>query len=697
MPALSGDQCITTVMLYHWMHATHASVSMEKCCVQITPAFLNQLYQQEVSSVAFICSLLVRKLMLNSYLLATSKTISELVLKASRQLPLSRRKVKSCFLSSDGLQCFDCVNTPMTECKKVICAEGEICVAQNIFSVFGNNDIVQACIDAKSQSADGDVCITDLDVLIELEIIPLEIASLFAGTLILCDSNLCNSQARLQDTCSPRTSTSAPVEFLDSCYFDSADGGVIEHGETFSSGCGDCVCNDGDIQCSKGKCPDLICAVGIDFGSFEFCEDDSFCLFLTEVIPGIGVTLNTGECILKSDWPHNNDTTGPLRDGNARVCSQNFCNLEDIIPVVPDSCDYNGRTYSHLEAYNPDECNTCTCVGGTIKCTRLPCSQGEAVFCGDSSQAPELDQCTASYSPLEQYLVGAASAQEVCTIAVRTITPPTTTSSTVSPTSTPDSGERTTRSGGTSSSCITEEGNQLKDGETSTVGPCQWIDVIITFKVDYDLIKDSLKEFEREFIDAMSLLLRVPRDDVVVNEVNDGDLQVEHKGMKLMADSLMISVEPPSSPSSTKPTFYVIIAICCALSFLILIIGTVCIASAVMRRKSEGREKRLSKRSNHTYDVPPLEEHEPGDKEAGKDNVVSNPYHRSMDLDEAPPSYHRSIGAEVTPQEQVAEAESAKSSSPYLVPMSSDGKVDASSTDLNEDPSDSNALDNPVY
>lgn len=100
--------------------------------------FLNQLYQQEVSSVAFICSLLVRKLMLNSYLLATSKTISELVLKASRQLPLSRRKVKSCFLSSDGLQCFDCVNTPMTECKKVICAEGEICVAQNIFSVFGS-------------------------------------------------------------------------------------------------------------------------------------------------------------------------------------------------------------------------------------------------------------------------------------------------------------------------------------------------------------------------------------------------------------------------------------------------------------------------------------------------------------------------------------------------------------------------------
>lgn len=66
-----------------------------------------------------------------------------------------------------------------------------------------DNDIVQACIDAKSQSADGDVCITDLDVLIELEIIPLEIASLFAGTLILCDSNLCNSQARLQDTCSP--------------------------------------------------------------------------------------------------------------------------------------------------------------------------------------------------------------------------------------------------------------------------------------------------------------------------------------------------------------------------------------------------------------------------------------------------------------------------------------------------------------
>lgn len=99
----------------------------------------------------------------------------------------------------------------------------------------------------------------------------------------------------------------------------------------------------------------------------------------------------------------------------------------------------------------------------------------------------------------------------------------------------------------------------------------------------------------------------------------------------------------------------------------------------------------------HTFDVPTLEEHEPGDKEAGKDNVVSNPYHRSMDLDEAPPSYHRSIGAEVTPQEEVAEAESAKSSSPYLVPMSSDGKVDASSTDLNEDPSDSNALDNPVY
>ena len=50
-----------------------------------------------------------------------------------------------------------------------------------------------------------------------------------------------------------------------------------------------------------------------------------------------------------------------------------FCE-QIFLCMIAGQCLHNGQTYSVGETF-PDDCNTCQCRGGNVRCTKILCSQ----------------------------------------------------------------------------------------------------------------------------------------------------------------------------------------------------------------------------------------------------------------------------------------------------------------------------------
>ncbi|KAJ8046107.1 hypothetical protein HOLleu_09289 [Holothuria leucospilota] len=192
------------------------------------------------------------------------------------------------------------------------------------------------------------------------------------------------------------------------CEFDEYS---YEDGETFISGTGNCVCNNGSISCTEGDQPGLVCYTSDplldELSGIEICEEDSVCVvgqitqpnlfLLTTYARGCYkrelLEIETGCTESFEDVQEAFPEYHPNNFFSVCVCNTSFCNERQFLePPIPGAkCSYNGELIDHDYEFKRDECNLCKCNHGEILCTRFACNGLQCYSCKEDTLDGTLD------------------------------------------------------------------------------------------------------------------------------------------------------------------------------------------------------------------------------------------------------------------------------------------------------------------
>jgi hypothetical protein len=171
------------------------------------------------------------------------------------------------------------------------------------------------------------------------------------------------------------------------------NGATYAHGTSFPAGdgCNTCNCYNGVAACTKIAC-NTGCSGDKDCRAGSFCEPPTntctfpgkctvkptYCITLyapvcgcdnktysntcTAQAAGVGIKAN-GAC------PTSGSCNSNANCARGQICLNGAC-------VIPASCTYDGKTYAHGASFPAtDGCNTCTCMNGSVACTKIACTR----------------------------------------------------------------------------------------------------------------------------------------------------------------------------------------------------------------------------------------------------------------------------------------------------------------------------------
>ncbi|XP_063970830.1 kielin/chordin-like protein [Lytechinus pictus] len=205
-----------------------------------------------------------------------------------------------------------------------------------------------------------------------------------------------NGNVRCQTTDCPRPQCTHPLKPRNGCCPEcngcDYEGRRLSNGETFSGDvCTSCTCTYGSVTCEPLQCPSLSClqqmtptgeccprcADGCEYEGMEFSNGDFF-------------TPMSNPC-LRCSCLNNIVRCNPLPCEDA-PCPNPVLLLGACCPICTDKCVYNGRTYNNNARWvADDQCQQCRCQDSKVTCTdltecRVECQHGhiaEGQCCSD--------------------------------------------------------------------------------------------------------------------------------------------------------------------------------------------------------------------------------------------------------------------------------------------------------------------------
>ncbi|CAI5664367.1 unnamed protein product [Oreochromis niloticus] len=149
-----------------------------------------------------------------------------------------------------------------------------------------------------------------------------------------------------------------------------ADGQILPEQER---ACKDCRCSRGEVVCEQRKCPAVSCPhPTLNSCACEVCD---------------GCNFYGRDCLSGEQFAHPTDSCQRCSCQNGGVvCEQESCpSITCSNPVtrpgeccpVCDCCLYEDAVYSNGESFRPpsNQCQSCTCVAGTVECVSDGCQQ----------------------------------------------------------------------------------------------------------------------------------------------------------------------------------------------------------------------------------------------------------------------------------------------------------------------------------
>ncbi|XP_010019626.1 PREDICTED: extracellular matrix protein FRAS1-like, partial [Nestor notabilis] len=159
------------------------------------------------------------------------------------------------------------------------------------------------------------------------------------------------------------------------------EGQIHSHGTQWaSSGCVQCSCAHGKVNCTPPACPALTCGRG----ELQYTAEGSCCPRCVghgEPCSFDGHLFQDGE-----DWHFGRCSKCICRDGVTKCftasCQNLLCSKDEVMVTppgkccpecVPKPCSVSGRVYQHGEQWRKNACTACVCYKGEVRCLSETC------------------------------------------------------------------------------------------------------------------------------------------------------------------------------------------------------------------------------------------------------------------------------------------------------------------------------------
>ncbi|XP_018581810.2 kielin/chordin-like protein [Scleropages formosus] len=264
------------------------------------------------------------------------------------RFPDPKDKCQRCTCLNGGVTCVH-VGCPSVLCRNPVLLPGECCpVCTGLCQYLGQTFESGTTFDSPTDSCSTCTCLNEV---------------------VTCHRKPCSQQ------CSHPVPSAGCCPSCDSCLY---EGVTYAHTQTFSSTsdpCQRCSCVRGSVACVPVVCPPAQCPRPVTKPD-QCCPECQVCLHQ-------GVDYVDGSHWLSPADPCQECTC--LR-GEAK-CSQVVCDVpcRDPAPVSGlccprcQDCLFEGVLYSNGEDFTRDSCRKCTCSGGNVHCTSIPCPSLDCV------------------------------------------------------------------------------------------------------------------------------------------------------------------------------------------------------------------------------------------------------------------------------------------------------------------------------
>ncbi|XP_029952600.1 kielin/chordin-like protein [Salarias fasciatus] len=190
-----------------------------------------------------------------------------------------------------------------------------------------------------------------------------------------CPAPACSHPAKREGECCPT---------CNECEYDRR---VYADGKTFIPGgsgpCLQCICKAGNVICHEEKCPPVQCSNPIR-DPHQCCPTCRGCLS-NGVQYEEGASWQSEDTCSRCSCVDGEIGCSRIRCP-ANECQHPTRNRDSCCATC-DSCTYNNRIYSNGQTFtSPDQpCQSCTCLHGTVSCERRPCTP---LSCAGAYTAP---------------------------------------------------------------------------------------------------------------------------------------------------------------------------------------------------------------------------------------------------------------------------------------------------------------------
>ncbi|XP_071959599.1 uncharacterized protein [Antedon mediterranea] len=274
---------------------------------------------------------------------------------------------RTCSCNKGTVTCLERERCPVLNCQVTTTIPGECCprCAESECLLEDGTEVTAG----ESWTTPEDSCIecTCLDTIISCLPIP-------------CPQPVCSNGVKVEGQCCLDCTM---------CMFENM---MYDNNEAFtpqSDPCAECVCQDGNVECSVQTCPEISCSVTVQLPG-KCCHQCPICTDTG------GNEYTHGQTWAKTDDPC---TTCICVDGET-ICKQQQCPFQcgNALPEdgqccpVCDGCEHDGVVYQEGVVFKPNntDCMECLCQDGAMECLPIVCP---AIACSPEEVIVERASC----------------------------------------------------------------------------------------------------------------------------------------------------------------------------------------------------------------------------------------------------------------------------------------------------------------